>query len=204
MSQLLDIANPGCASLDAFSRNRVLTAAPLSHDAALPATRHPPASPMLPGEGRSPVTRLSDRAKILRSIAYMQEHLTERMQVNNLAARINVSASYFFALFKRQTGYAPIDFFIHLRMRRACTLLDSTALSVKEIADRLGYDDAFYFSRLFKSVVSRAPTEYRVLPAEVREEIARQILPEKVLDGGTGRVKASRSPAALESPEACA
>jgi AraC-like DNA-binding protein len=50
------------------------------------------------------------------------------------------------ALFKRLTGHAPIDFFIHLRMHRACVLLDSTWLRVKEVAAALGYDDPFYFS----------------------------------------------------------
>jgi AraC-like DNA-binding protein len=185
MSQLLDMVDPGCASIEAFSRKRVLTAPPFS------ITRHSTLD-----------TPLSDNAKILRSIAYMQEHLTERIQVSKLAARINVSASYFFALFKRQTGYAPIDFFIHLRMRRACHLLDSTRLSVKQIADQLGYDDPFYFSRLFKSVTSLAPSEYRILPLEVREEITITILPEKLVADGTRRANMSRKHAALESQRA--
>src|SRR4051812_30786010 len=176
MSQFLAIADPGCASLQAFSRT------PARKPSSLPDTR------------------LSDRAKILRSIAYMQQHLTERMHISKLAARINVSASYFFALFKRHTGYAPIEFFIHLRMRHACKLLDTTGLSVKEVADQLGYDDAFYFSRLFKSVISLAPTEYRVLPAKVRDEIARQVLPEKILIRGI-EWASSRS-ATLESHRA--
>jgi AraC-like DNA-binding protein len=112
----------------------------------------------------------------------MLEHLTERMQVSRLASLINVSSSYYFALFKKETGYAPIDFFIHLRMRRACLLLETTTLSVKEIADALGYDDAFYFSRLFKSVTSMAPTDYRSL-GRSRESLAAAVLPDKFLDG---------------------
>jgi AraC-like DNA-binding protein len=111
----------------------------------------------------------------------MLAHLTERMQVSALASLIHVSPSYYFALFKRETGYAPIDFFIHLRMRRACRLLETTTLSVKEIADELGYDDAFYFSRLFKSVTSLAPTDYRLLKRNSRESIAQQVLPERFL-----------------------
>src|SRR2546421_250222 len=154
MSQFLDTLDADCASLEAFSRTCDYSAAPK--------------------EARG-VERYVEREKIRQTIVYMTEHLTERMLVSRLAALINISPSYYFALFKRQTGYAPIDFLIHLRMRRACSLLGNTALSVKEIADVLGYDDAFYFSRLFKSVTSLAPTEFRLLPNDAKEVIAAEL-----------------------------
>ncbi len=99
--------------------------------------------------------------RIARSIAYMVEHLDQPLQVSTLAAQASVSPSHYFALFKRQTGAAPIDFFIRLRMNHARELLDSTCSSVKEVAATMGYDDPFYFSRVFKSVHSVAPAEYR-------------------------------------------
>lgn len=99
--------------------------------------------------------------RIARSIAYMMDHLDEPVQVSTLAAQASVSPSHYFALFKRQTGTAPIDFFIRLRMNHARVLLDSTGSSVKEIAATMGYDDPFYFSRVFKSVHRVAPAEYR-------------------------------------------
>jgi len=99
--------------------------------------------------------------RIGRSIAYMVEHLDEPLQIATLAAQASVSPSHYFALFKRQTGTAPIDYFIRLRMNHARELLDSTCSSVKEIAATMGYDDPFYFSRVFKSVHRVAPAEYR-------------------------------------------
>jgi len=108
--------------------------------------------------------------KIDQSIAYMLEHLNKPLQVAKLAALVNVSASHYFALFKRRTGCAPIDFFIRLRMRQACRLLCGTSLSVKEVAAALGYEDPFYFSRMFKSVVQVAPSEYRLL-TQGREDV---------------------------------
>jgi AraC-like DNA-binding protein len=99
--------------------------------------------------------------RIGRSIAYMAEHLDQPLQVATLAAQANFSLSHYFALFKQQTGTAPIIFFIRLRMNYARELLDSTNSSVKEIAGALGYDDPFYFSRVFKSVHQVAPSEYR-------------------------------------------
>ena len=101
--------------------------------------------------------------KIEQSIDYMKCHLDEQMQVARLAETVHISPSHFFALFKRWAGYSPMDYFIRLRMRQACKLLASTSMNVKEVAADLGYDDPFYFSRLFKSVVGIPPTGYRLM-----------------------------------------
>jgi AraC-like DNA-binding protein len=99
--------------------------------------------------------------KIELTIKYMMENLNQPLKVTKLAALTNFSLSHFFSLFKRQTGSAPIDFFIQLRMRHARQLLVTTSLSVKQVAAALGYDDAFYFSRVFKSVYAVSPSLYR-------------------------------------------
>ena len=103
------------------------------------------------------------RQKMAQSIAYMTGHLNRPLTVATLAAMSNLSPSHFSALFKRQTGYAPIDYFIRLRIHQACQLLDNTDMNVKEIAAALGYDDAFYFSRIFKLLNDISPGEYRML-----------------------------------------
>jgi YesN/AraC family two-component response regulator len=48
-----------------------------------------------------------------------------------------------------------------MKIQRACYLLDSTGQSVKQVAASVGYDDAYYFSRLFKKTIGVAPNEYR-------------------------------------------
>jgi transcriptional regulator GlxA family with amidase domain len=67
-------------------------------------------------------------------------------------------------LFRRQTGFAPIDFVIRLRVQHACRLLDTTELSIGEIAERVGYPDPYYFTRCFRRVMGRAPRLYRKVP----------------------------------------
>ncbi len=136
--------------------------------------------------------------KIEDSIAYMLRHLDEPLQVATLAARASISPSHFFALFKRQVGCAPIDYFIRLRMQQACRLLDETTLSVKEVAATLGYDDPFYFSRLFKSVNQVAPSEYRLLKNGAKQAvrscgIALRLSPAR--EFGTGLERGSSGPA---------
>jgi AraC-like DNA-binding protein len=105
----------------------------------------------------------STRQKITRTLDYMKQHLNQSLCLEGLAALANLSRSRFVELFKQQCGYAPIDYFIRLRMQRACRLLDTTPDSVKSIASALGYDDPLYFSRLFRRVNQLSPTDYRRL-----------------------------------------
>ena len=114
--------------------------------------------------------------KIERSIAYMVQHINRPLQVATLAAEARVSPSHFFALFKQRIGCPPMDYFTRLRMRHACRLLDTTSASVKEAAAALGYDDPFYFSRVFKSVNKVAPSVYRRRLREGREGLDTEVL----------------------------
>jgi AraC family transcriptional regulator, arabinose operon regulatory protein len=99
--------------------------------------------------------------KVAEGIIYMSEHLDQPMRVSALAALANLSPAHFTALFKEQTGCSPRDYLHLLRIHRACQLLRSSTLNVKEIATRLGYLDQFHFSRQFKAFQGASPTEYR-------------------------------------------
>ncbi len=101
--------------------------------------------------------------KVAQSILHMKRHLDQSLRMAALAAMANLSVSHYSTLFREQTGYSPIDYLIRLRMHRACQMLDTTGLSVKEIATRLGYEDPLYFSRLFRTVNDVPPSEYRRL-----------------------------------------
>ena len=93
--------------------------------------------------------------------AVMQEHIHGQLNLETLAASANMSKYHFIKKFKAWSGQSPIQYFIHMKIQRACYLLDSTAMSVKEVAATLGYDDMYYFSRLFKKVLGIAPSDYR-------------------------------------------
>jgi AraC-like DNA-binding protein len=99
--------------------------------------------------------------KVAQTIAYMKQHLDQQLQLDALATIANLARSQYTALFKRQTGYAPIDYFIRLKMHRACQLLDTTQYSVKMVAAALGYEDPLYFSRVFRAVNEMSPQTYR-------------------------------------------
>lgn len=91
----------------------------------------------------------------------MLENVHGSLNLDELARQTRLSKFHFSRKFKALTGEAPIQYFIGLKMQRACHLLDSASLSVKQIAADLGYDDAYYFSRLFKKVMGISPARYR-------------------------------------------
>lgn len=111
---------------------------------------------------RSPGTHTrGTEEKIYRSIEFMREHLGEPLRLGELARAVGMSVPYYSTQFKRMNNTSPIRYFIHLKMKRACELLDGSSQSVAEIAPQVGYSDPFHFSRIFKQVVGKSPRQYR-------------------------------------------
>jgi len=94
-------------------------------------------------------------------IRYMYKHINENIALEDLSREMDLSKSYLNAIFKKYAQRAPIDFFINLKMQEACKLLKSTDLYISEVGRELGYEDQYYFSRIFKKVVGISPREYK-------------------------------------------
>ncbi len=95
------------------------------------------------------------------TIMRMRSNLRLKLTVENMAEWHNLSASHFSSQFRKSTGIPPIDYFIHLKMQKACQLLCNEDLKIKEVAFRLGYEDSYYFSRIFKKTIGSSPEVYR-------------------------------------------
>jgi AraC-like DNA-binding protein len=95
--------------------------------------------------------------------AVMRAHLHGTLNLDELAAQFKLSRFHFAKTYRQLTGHAPIQDFIQLKMALACRLLDQGDAEVRQIAEQLGYDDPYYFSRLFRKVIGMAPTHYRAL-----------------------------------------
>ncbi|GAA6151820.1 MmsAB operon transcriptional regulator MmsR [Pseudoteredinibacter isoporae] len=93
--------------------------------------------------------------------AFMQQHLHSNFSLDDLAQHMRRSKFHFSKVFKELTGQSPMQYFIAIKMQHACSLLDSSDQSVKRISASLGYEDAYYFSRLFKKHIGLSPSEYR-------------------------------------------
>lgn len=92
---------------------------------------------------------------------FMREHLSERITLDQLAEMTGLSPTHFATCYRQATGVSPIQHFLHLKIERACQLLDTSNHSFASISRMLGYDDNYYFSRLFKKIMGQAPSDYR-------------------------------------------
>lgn len=92
---------------------------------------------------------------------YIHEHLAEPMTLESLADRAYMSPSHFTRQFKQVFDLTPIQYLIQQRIGRASLLLEETAMPIKQICRAVGYDDPYYFSRLFKKITGQNPTDYR-------------------------------------------
>lgn len=100
------------------------------------------------------------------AIEYMKKNISDRFTVSDLAARFNLSSSHFYSLFRAKTGHPPMDYFIQLKMQRACQLLELPNIKIKEVATRIGYDDPYYFSRIFTKTMGVSPQAYKNHPRD--------------------------------------
>lgn len=96
------------------------------------------------------------KAKII-----MTEKFSQKIGPTDVADAINMGYSKFRRIFKEYTGYAPLQYLQELRLQRSKQLLVGTDLSLTEIADRVGYDNADYFSAAFKKKNHITPANFR-------------------------------------------
>lgn len=95
------------------------------------------------------------------TLQYLQKNINQSLTLADMADNVGLSVAHFSALFKQQMGYSPVDYFIHIKIQRACFLLDTTSLSVSQVGLQVGYKDPYYFSRIFRKVMGIPPRVYR-------------------------------------------
>ncbi|WP_438445460.1 response regulator [Gorillibacterium sp. sgz5001074] len=95
-----------------------------------------------------------------RAVRYMAEHLDRNLSVQDLAAHVFLSSSYFSNLFKKVKGMTSMQYFTAMRMDRAKAML-LEGRQVQDVALSVGYEDRPYFSDVFKKHFGMTPTEFR-------------------------------------------
>jgi len=99
--------------------------------------------------------------KYLRVRRYIESHYTEPLTLERLAAMAHVSVPHFCSEFRKHFGTTPIELTIRLRMKEALHHLRNHRRRISEIAELVGYQDIYYFSKLFKKRFGASAREMR-------------------------------------------
>ncbi|AXI10506.1 hypothetical protein CUC15_16885 [Oceanobacillus zhaokaii] len=92
---------------------------------------------------------------------FMHTHFQEAITLENVAASVNLSASYFSNVFKQEFGMNFIEYLTMIRMQKAKGLIEENTYSLKEISFMVGYKDPNYFSRVFKKHYQESPKQFQ-------------------------------------------
>lgn len=98
---------------------------------------------------------------IHKAVVRMRETEGATLNMPDLAGEFKVSYRWFRRAFTHHTGLSPHHYFLEIRLARARDLLAQTSLSIKEIATRVGFEDAQYFCKFFHKKVGVAPRVWR-------------------------------------------
>lgn len=108
---------------------------------------------------------LSAEKLVERIEEYFHENLAGNISLQDLADELNISKVYLCRIFKKYKNTTPIDYFTHMKADRAEELITQfPELSLREISEALGFNDVYYFSKVFKKIKGMPPSEVRKLP----------------------------------------
>ena len=108
-----------------------------------------------------PAAETQNSNAIQLAIGRLQNEFGGDLDMKRLAQELGVSYSWFRHTFTAHTGLSPHQYLLELRLVHARNLLSETRLSIKEIATKPGFEDEFYFSRLFRQKLKVTPSQWR-------------------------------------------
>lgn len=95
------------------------------------------------------------------AMAYIEQNYSQPIKLEDIASVVGLNPVYFSNVFKKEVGETFIDYLSKYRMDVAKDMLRKSNKNINEIAAAIGYNDARYFSRLFKKIVGLKPTEFK-------------------------------------------
>ena len=101
--------------------------------------------------------------EVLQAQLWLQANLDKTITIAELAQQFGMSERNFSRRFKAAIGKTPVSYLQEIRLGMAQDLLQSSNLSVSEIAERVGYSDVSHFAQLFRRNLSMTPRQYRTM-----------------------------------------
>lgn len=98
---------------------------------------------------------------IKKAVEFFTMNYSRKITINDAARHVGLDRSYLGSIFNSQTGMTPQEYLVHLRMDKACGLMQNSSLSIGDIARSVGYDDQLLFSKVFRKYKGLCPRDYR-------------------------------------------
>lgn len=117
-------------------------------------------SELIHGMGTETIKRTSDRLYLEKAFRFIERNYCEMISVDDIAAAADISRSHLYRIFVKHLDTSPNEYLNAYRINKACGLLHSGTLKISEAANSVGFQDPFYFSRVFKKLKGLSPTAY--------------------------------------------
>lgn len=95
------------------------------------------------------------------AVSFMSENYGEQIAIAEIAEEVGCDRRRLAYQFDKQMGMSPIQFLTEVRLKHSKVILRTTLMPIKEIAELVGYQDSFYFCRVFKKQYHMTPSDYR-------------------------------------------
>lgn len=92
--------------------------------------------------------------------AYIDDHIGERISLDELAREAGVSRFHFARQFRLSTGESPMEYLRRVRIERSKSILQARGTTIAEVAARLGFSDQSHFTRIFGRLVGVSPGSF--------------------------------------------
>ena len=104
---------------------------------------------------------ISDRLEVSQAITFIHTHIDEKITVNQIAQEVNMSASHFSRIFKREMGLSPLAYLLNTRLDRVKKLLVSSNKTITQIALESGFNSSAYLATAFMKKYNMSPSSYK-------------------------------------------
>jgi two-component system response regulator YesN len=95
------------------------------------------------------------------ALNYIRENHKNNISLEDVSQHIYISPYYLSHLFKEELGITFVEYLTKVRIEEAKKLLKNSSMSIVAIASEVGYEDASYFSKVFKKMTGLSPNQYR-------------------------------------------
>jgi len=110
--------------------------------------------------GKDLIEETQNQRYLKNAIQFITHNYSNHIDVNDIADSAGISRSHLYRIFMSEIEIPPSDYLMAYRVNKACALLHERKFTVTQVASSVGYDDALYFSRVFKKLKGVSPSRY--------------------------------------------